>query len=88
MLSSSTRKYAAVNLFDIDKQVSVGDTVLILGKVLSSGDISKKIRVCALSFSVAALQKIKKAKSEAVLIAEEIKSNPKAEGIKIIKITK
>lgn len=85
MLSTPTRNHAAVNLSDIEKKTSVGDTVVIPGKILSLGEISKKIRICALSFSSGALQKIKKTKSEIVSIAEEINKNPKAEGIKIIR---
>lgn len=85
MISTSKRNHADVNLLDIEKQTSVGDTVVIPGKVLSSGEITKKIRICALSFSSSALQKIKKTKSEPIALAEEIKKNPKAEGIKIIR---
>ncbi|MBI2631625.1 50S ribosomal protein L18e [Candidatus Pacearchaeota archaeon] len=85
MLSTPTRNHATVNLTDIEIKTSVGDTVVIPGKVLSLGEISKKIRICALSFSSGALQKIKKTKSEIVSLAEEISKNPKAEGIKLIR---
>ena len=83
-LAGATRSYVSVNLMDIDKQTSTGDTVLVPGRVLSMGDITKKVRVCALGFSAGAREKLKKSKSEAVTIADEIKANPKAEGIKII----
>jgi len=83
-LSSPSAGYSAVNLFDIESNSSVGDTILVPGKVLSSGDVTKKIRVCALSFSKQAREKLKTSKSEIVLISEEIKKNPKAEGIKIL----
>lgn len=83
-LSFPSRKLASVNLSRIEEKTSPGDTVLIPGKVLSSGEISKKIRVCALFFSASAKEKLKKTKSEIVSLAEEIKKNPRAEGIKII----
>ena len=83
-LSSSTRKYDSVNLEKIDKESKAGDTIIILGKVLSVGKLAKKLRICALSFSASALKKMKETKSEAVSILDEIKSNPKAQGIKII----
>ncbi len=85
ILSSSTRKYSSINLFEIDKQTSIGDTVLIPGKILSSGDLTKKVRISALYISDSAKDKLKKTKSEFVSISDEIKSNPKAEGVKIIR---
>ena len=85
IIAASRRKYAKINLKDIEKKTTAGDTVVIVGKVLGSGDVTKKVRVCALGFSKSALDKLKKSKSEIVSIAEEIKKNPKAEGIKIIR---
>ena len=35
LISMSTKKHASINLSDIDKQASIGDTFLIVGKVLS-----------------------------------------------------
>jgi len=84
IISSSRRKYSKVNLLDIEKQTTTGDTVIVVGKVLGQGDVSKKIRVCALGFSKSALEKLKKTKSEVVSISEEIKKNSKAEGLKLI----
>ncbi len=83
-LSAGTRQYTSINLSKIDAQTTAGDTVIILGKVLSAGDVTKKVRLCALGFSLAARNKLKKTKSEAVFITEEIVKNPKAEGVKII----
>lgn len=85
ILSSSTRKFSSINLEEIEKKTSAGDIVVIPGKVLSSGDITKKIRISSLGISKSALEKLKKTKSEAVSISDEIKKNPKASGIKIIK---
>ena len=70
---------------EIDKQTSMGDTVLVPGKVLSLGEITKKIRVCSFGISQEALEKLKKTRSEWVNILDEIKRNPKAEALKIIK---
>jgi|SRR3989338_1884761 len=84
VISSGSRKYASVNLSQIDKETKTGDTVIVPGKVLSSGDLSKKVRICALSISNSAREKLKKTKSEFALIKEEIKINKKAEGLKVI----
>ena len=85
LIAASRRKYAKVDLSEIEKQTTAGDTVLIVGKVLGSGNVSKKIRVCAFSFSKSAHDKLKKNKSESVSISEEINKNPKAEGLKILR---
>ena len=58
---------------------------MIVGKVLSIGEITKKIKICSFGISNEALEKLKKTKSEWISIADEIKKNPKAEGIKIIR---
>ena len=83
-IGGAARKYSSVNLKEIDKNTSTGDTVIIIGKVLSSGELNKKVRICALGISVSAKEKLKKTKSEYVSILDEIKANPKAEGIKIV----
>ena len=85
LLSQSTRNQSSVNLEDIDSQISMGDTVLVPGRVLSVGEITKKVKICSFGISKEAAEKLKKTKSEWVHILDEIKKNPKAEGIKIIK---
>lgn len=77
--------YSALNLRTINDKVSAGDTIVIIGKVLSLGELSKKIKICAMSISAKARDKLKESKSEFVSLVEEIKKNPKAEGIKILK---
>ncbi len=84
MLSGPTRRYKSVNLNEIDKETETGDSIVVVGKVLGKGLLSKKIRICALSFSAKAKERIKNSKSEIITILEEIKKNPKAEGVKIL----
>lgn len=85
ILSGPTRKQAALNLLDIEKNSKVGDTIVVPGKILSQGDLTKKIRICALSISAQAREKLKDTRSEFVTFIEEIKKNPKAEGIKVLR---
>ncbi len=85
VLSASTRKQPAINLSNIDKNAVLGDTIIIPGKVLSQGELTKRIKICSFSVSKQAKEKIKSAKSEFAYLIEEIKNNPKAEGIKIVK---
>lgn len=84
-LSTSTRKYTSVNLNEIDKNANTGDIIVIPGKVLSKGEITKKVRICAIGISEMAKEKLKSSKSEFASLADEIKKNPKAEGIKLIR---
>jgi large subunit ribosomal protein L18e len=85
LLSQSTKKQSSVNLGEIDKQTSMGDSVLVPGRVLGVGEITKKIRICSFGISKEALERLSKTKSEWVYILDEIKKNPRAEGLKIIK---
>ena len=85
LLSTPTNNFSSINLFEIDRQTTAGDTVLIPGKVLSKGELTKKVRICALAISEKAKEKLSSSKSEIVSILEEINKNPKAEGVKIIK---
>lgn len=85
LVSGSTRKFTSINLFEIDEKTKAGDTVAIVGKVLSKGDLTKKIVVCGLSISEAAREKLKETKSEFVFLMDEIKKNPKMEGVKLLK---
>jgi len=84
LLSKSRRGRIKVNLDRIEKETNLGETVVIPGKVLGVGEISKKIRVVAFNFSEGAKEKLAKTKSEVVSIIEEIKKNPNAQGVKII----
>ena len=84
-LSGPRRKRIDMNLKEINDKVESGDKIVIPGKVLSQGEIGKKIKISALNFSEKAKEKLLKAGCEVNSILEEIKSNPSAEGIKIIK---
>ncbi len=84
ILSSPKINRVNVNLNKINENAKEGETVVVPGKVLSQGEIDKKIKVVAFSFSEKAKEKILKAKGEVSTILEEIKKNPDAKGIKIL----
>lgn len=85
MLSGPRRNKTCINLEQISKNSKTGETIVIPGKVLSQGEIDKKVKVVALSFSEKAKEKLLSAKCEVSYILDEIKSNPSAKGIKILK---
>jgi len=85
LLSTPRRKRMNVNLSEISKKAKEGEIVVVSGKVLSGGEVDKKIKVVALNFSADAREKLLKSKSEVSSILDEIKKNPGAKGIKILK---
>ena len=79
------KKRSPINLSKIDRLSVDGQTIMALGKVLSSGSITNKnINIVAYDFSVKALDKIKESGSKAFNIEEFIKINPKGKGVKIL----
>ncbi len=85
ILSGPRRKRIDLNLIDLNKNTKESDVLVVPGKVLSQGEISKKVKVVALNFSQKAKDKLSKAKCGVVSILEEIKKNPEGKGIKILK---
>jgi large subunit ribosomal protein L18e len=84
-LSYPRKKRINLNLEEIEKQTKDGEKVLIPGKVLSQGEINKKVKVIAFDFSEKAKEKLLKQKCEVVSIIEEINKNPEMKEVKILK---
>lgn len=79
-LERPTRKRRHINLQDIDKNSNDGETVLIPGKVLATGELTKQVKVAAWQFSASATEKIK----DAISISQLMKDNPKGSKIKLL----
>ena len=62
-----------------------GEVIVVCGKVLSQGEITKKKKVIALGFSENAKNKLKNAGCEIASITEEIKNNKDAKGVVVLK---
>lgn len=84
ILSSPRKNKRQENLTKINAEAKEGDVIVIPGKVLSMGELNKKIKVVALSFSKGAEDKILKANSTISTIVDEIKKNPTAKAVKIL----
>jgi len=85
ILSGPRKNRKNINLEKLNEESADGKTIVIPGKVLSQGGIRKKMKVAALGFSEKAKEKLLKAKCDISDILEEIKKNPEAKGIKILK---
>jgi len=79
LLSLPTRKQIKKNLYEINQEAKDGETVIVPGKVLGKGELDKKVRIVALSFSSSALKKLDKGKIHYSLLTDEIKKE-KMEG--------
>lgn len=77
-ISVSTRRQAKVSLEKINN--TEAKEVIIPGKVLSNGEINKKIKVYALGFSEKAKEKLKKAGCEYKIILEALQKKEKLNG--------
>jgi large subunit ribosomal protein L18e len=84
ILSSSRKNRVDVNLDEINKNIDDKKIIVVPGKVLSQGEISKKIKVVALKFSEKAREKLIKSGCNVEIILNEIKKNPDAKDVKIL----
>ena len=83
-LKKSSRQRKQVNLYKIDKYAKEGETVIVTGKVLSLGNLSKKVNVAALNFSQEAEKKIIGADGKVLSIRELLESNPEGKNVRIL----
>ncbi|MBC7114609.1 MAG: 50S ribosomal protein L18e [Archaeoglobi archaeon] len=84
-LEGPSRNYAEVNVGKIARYASEGETVLIPGKLLGSGEIDFPVTVAALSFSESARKKIREAGGRCIRIEELMEENPEGTGIRIMR---
>lgn len=83
-LDKPTKNYSEVNISKIDRYAKKNEQILVPGKVLGAGTISKEVTVASLSFSETAEQKINQTGGEAISIEEMMEKNPEGSEIKII----
>ena len=84
MLNKPTRQGIKVNLDKISRYANDNGNVIIPGKVLSTGDLTKKVNIIAYSFSESALDKIAK-NGKAILLADFVNKKMEAKGLQILK---
>ena len=77
--------WPSVNLGQLDVLVKDGEKIFVPGKILASGELTKKVKVISWSASEKALDKIKNTKAEFISLSEEIKTNKDLKGVRILK---
>jgi large subunit ribosomal protein L18e len=84
-LEKPKRNWAELNLSRLDRYAEAGDIVLVPGKVLAAGNITKNVTVAAYSFSEKAESAIKAAGGKTMTIADLMAENPKGSGVRIMR---
>ena len=82
-LEKPTRKRRVVNVSRINHNAKEGETVVVPGKVLGTGELKHKLTVAAFDFSDSAKNLIEK-NGKAITIKEMMKSNPKGSNVRVI----
>ena len=80
-LSGSTKAHTSINLDELDAELKDGDKAIIAGKVLSKGELTKKVTLSALAYSETAKEKLDKAKITLTNLEDEINKNKEAKGV-------
>ncbi len=83
-LSRPSRQRSCVNLYKIAKYARDGETIVVPGKILSVGELDKKVTVAALNCSMAAREKITKANGQVLSIEELLSKNPKGQKVRVL----
>jgi len=84
LLERTERKRAEVNLSQIDRNTTKGDTVVVPGRVLAGGTITKSVNVAAAFFSTAARDKIEAAGGKVMSIPELVERKPTGKDVRIM----
>ena len=83
-LEKPARVWAEVNIASIEKYAQPKESVLIAGKLLGNGILTKPVTVAAYSASKMAIRKVERAGGRFIRIAELAAQNPKGSGIRIM----
>jgi large subunit ribosomal protein L18e len=83
-LGKVNRKGSEVNLSDIERAAEDGETVVVPGKVLGSGRLTKEVDVAAFKVSSGARNKIEK-DGEFMWIQDLVDENPEGSEVRIVK---
>ncbi len=83
-LAKSSRNSVAVNISKLERICNAKDYVIIPGKFLADGMLTKQLNVACFSASESARKKIEKAGGKLVSIEQLVEKNPKGTGVRIV----
>lgn len=83
-ISKSSRRIPSVNVDRLERYCKDKETVIIPGKLLSRGTLTKPLTVAAFKFSASGKKKVEDAGGKALTLNELMKKSPKGSNIRII----
>ena len=84
ILEKPKRKRHDVNVDHVSRHTKAGETAIVPGKLLGTGELRHSVNVAAYSFSKQALEKIEAAKGKSYSIEKLIEQNPTGKGVKVL----
>ena len=83
-LEGPSRNWPTVNISKLEYNCQKNSRIVVPGKLMGSGNLTKKVTVSAYSFTKSATEKIEKAGGKCVHYSDFIKSNPKGKDVMVI----
>ena len=83
-LARARHQSPPVNVGHLDRLARADETVVVPGKLLAGGDLSKRLTVAAFTYSADARIKIHGAGGKALTIAELVKAKPDGSGVRLL----
>ncbi|MEM1689815.1 MAG: 50S ribosomal protein L18e [Candidatus Hadarchaeales archaeon] len=83
-LEMPRRARPEVNLSQINRYADGGETVVVPGKVLAAGRLTKSVTVAAFKFSKSAIKKIVEAGGRAITIKQLMEENPDGKRVRLM----
>jgi large subunit ribosomal protein L18e len=83
-LERPRHRAAPVNVGHLDRIAGADDTILIPGKLLAEGKVSKKLTVAAFAFSKDARSKIHAAGGVAITVHDLLRTRPDGAGVRLL----
>lgn len=84
LLAKPRRRRVEVNLSKIDEYAPEGSTILVPGKVLGAGRLSRKLTIAAFAFSESAKKAISEGGAKGISIGELFSQNPEGKSVVIL----
>ena len=83
-LEGPSRNWPTVNISKLEYNSQKNSKIVVPGKLMGSGNLTKKVTVSAYSFTKSATEKIEKAGGKCLHYNDFIKSNPKGKDVMVI----
>ena len=83
-LEGPSRNWPTVNISKLEYNSQKNSKIVVPGKLMGSGNLTKKVTVSAYSFTKSATEKIERAGGKCLQYNDFIKSNPKGKDVMVI----